>query len=878
MRFLGVRPVRGTTTRFVQMTLATGAVISIAAIAAPGALAAAPRARVAESARAQLPALTHIGARLAATRRIPLTITMQPRDALALKAFATAVSTPGSAQYGQYLSVPQFAHRFGASGDAVEKVEHTLRAGGLRVRSVSANQLSVKVSGTVGQIENVFRTQMAQVRLPAGRRAFANTTAATLPVAAAADVQGVIGLDSVAQDESQIAKLPKRPRGSQAPAPDLLPDSAPRATGGPTPCSTAVTTEEMDATAQGVPLTANFVATAYSVPPLYAAGDLGAGQTVALFEEDQPYPQTDVAQFLACYGIATSVTQVPIDGGPGAYTPGTSDDGEVTLDIDNVADIAPGANILVYDSGPQATAGVDLFTAIISQDQAKVVSNSFGICEALETPSTIQAENTLLQEAAAQGQSVFSSSGDAGDAMCSQHSTTNTGLSVIDPAAQPFNTAVGGTFVHTTLGPPPGESVWNDGGGGSNGHGGISSSASGGGLSTEWAMPSYQSTASPNLGVINASSIVPGISCGATDCREVPDVSANASPDSGYVVFSNGQFTVTGGTSGSAPTWAALAALWNASPACRGLSLGFVNPSLYSIAGTSYLTDFNDVTTNDPDGGGLVGNDVFGQGFPYPTTVNYDMTTGIGTPVASALGAALCAARAPVFTVTVANPGTVTATAGKPFALQITGADSGSAALSYAASGLPAGLVISPTTGVISGTPTTVGNAAVTVSATDAFTNAGSVPFALDVVKPKIKKAKPLTASKITLAGLAKRKPALTFAIGGGKTALKAFSISLPSGLAFSKKAKSLDKGVKVKAGKKAVAFTATVKRGALSITLKKTAKAVTVTISKPALTITRSEAKKIKRKKVKTLALTIKTTNAKKKTHTTKVTLKKFK
>ena len=88
---------------------------------------------------------------------------------------------------------------------------------------------------------------------------------------------------------------------------------------------------------------------------------------------------------------------------------------------------------------------------------------------------------------------------------------------------------------------------------------------------------------------------------GTTFCREVPDVSADADPNTGYVVFSDGQAgAITGGTSASAPLWAALTALANASSTCRGLTLGFVNPALYQIAGISYLTNFADITQASP--------------------------------------------------------------------------------------------------------------------------------------------------------------------------------------------------------------------------------------------------------------------------------------
>ncbi len=861
--------------RLLLMSVTASAVMaSLGGLTASSTFASTGRSEVAATSIRQIPARARVVGRVSPRRRLALTIALAPRDPLALNSFATAVSTPGSPRFGHFLTVPEFARRFGATTDALAAVKRAMRAGGLRVGSVSANQLSITVSGTAAHVERTFQTTIAQVRLANGRRAYANTTAATLSGAVAGDVQGVIGLDSATKDLSQLKRGPSLAAAKRRAAPSARTHSAQDVTGGPQPCNTIA-----NQTAQGY--TADQIATAYGVPPFYQAGNEGQGQTVALYEEDAPYPQSDVGAFLACYGITTNVTQVPVDGGPGAYS--NQDDGEVTLDIDNVAELAPKANILVYDSGAQATAGIDTLTAIVSQNLAKVVSISYGACESQVTPSTVQAENTLLQEAAAQGQSVFSSSGDAGDAMCSQHST-DTGLAVIDPGAQPFNTAVGGTTL-SAIGPPPTEEVWNDGSsGGSNGHGGYDSSASGGGLSRDWAMPSYQSTASSNLGVINSQSIQNGISCGSTYCREVPDVAADASGTTGYIVYSNGAWTITGGTSGSAPVWAALAALFDASPACRGLPLGFINPSLYGIAGASYLTDFHDISANSPSG--FPGNDVFNQGLPYPVTANYDMTTGLGSPVSSALGGALCSARAPVYTVAVASPGALTTTVGTPVALAIHGSDSGNAGLTYTATGLPAGLAINPATGAVTGTPTTAQATTVTVSATDGFTNTGLVQFGWSIVNPPAAVVAPPrastgrpTATKVKLSGLVKRKPKLSFVLraGHGARALKSLSITLPKGLSFATKTKSLDKGISVKLGRKKLKFAAKVKKGVLTITLSKTERSITLSVGRPALSITRAEAQKIKRRKVKKLVVTLKVTDSAKHRTTRKVTLKKL-
>jgi subtilase family serine protease len=874
MGFLGVRPVRGTTTRFVQLSLAAGAALSAATITAPGAIAAAPRTAVGSVAK--LPQHTRVVGALSAKRRLALTVSLQPRDPGALARYATAVSTPGNRDYGRFLSVPQFASRFGAPRSHIAAVRRTMRRDGLTIGHLDRNNLTLAVSGSTKAVEHAFEVPLFAVRV-AGRRAFANSSAATLPGSIARYVQAVNGFDTVTLDNAvqpQVASHSKSDslrRAEHANASAHVPTN-----GGPQPCPSATAVQMA-----GQGLTADSIATAYGFPALYQSGDLGQGQTIGLFEISQDIP-TDPAEYFGCYGIAPTVTVTNVNGGPAA----TGDDGEVALDIEIVAGMAPKAAIDVYQGSPALSAAPGVYSSAISANQAKILSASLGACEQNDPVSVSSAEATLFQEAATQGQTMLASSGDQGSAACDTGQGASTALATSDPASQPFVTGVGGTTLFTQtaqgneiyqVGTTPMQGVWNDGA--PNG----APSATGGGVSTRSAMPAYQSSTPGSLSVVGPNSSAAPCAAATGVCREVPDVSADADPDTGYVVFatttagSPPAWTSIGGTSAASPLWAAFIALTNDLPTCRGLTIGFANPLLYSVAGASYNNNFTDITLASPVSGNANNDAVGANNGIFPVGVGYDMATGLGS-MTSTLASSLCSARSPVFTVTVANPGTVPATAGKPFALQIAGTDSGAAALSYSATGLPAGLAISPTTGVISGTPTTVGTATVTVAAGDAFTNNSSTQFALAVTAPpKIKKAKPLKASKITLAGLAKRKPTLTFVIGGGKTALKAFSISVPTGLAFSKKPKLLNKGVKVKTGKKAAKFKATGKKRVLGITLKKTAKKVTVTIGRPALTITRSEAKKIKRKKVKTLALTIRTTNAKRKTHTQKVTLKKL-
>ena len=203
----------------------------------------------------------------------------------------------------------------------------------------------------------------------------------------------------------------------------------------------------------------------------------------------------------------------------------------------------------------------------------------------------------------------------------------NLNLAVSDPASQPDVTSVGGTtFGHLTktLGPPPTEQAWNDALYYSEG-------AGGGGISTTFTMPAYQQA----LGVVSGSTGTPCANAGG-ECREVPDVSADADPSTGYIIFDsvNGLgWNALGGTSGAAPLWASVLAVV-ASADGNTAGYGLLNPALYLLAQQSPGTYVNDVASGTNDYNATAAG-------TYPAMSGYDMATGLGTPVASALAAGL---------------------------------------------------------------------------------------------------------------------------------------------------------------------------------------------------------------------------------------------
>ena len=181
---------------------------------------------------------------------------------------------------------------------------------------------------------------------------------------------------------------------------------------------------------------------------------------------------------------------------------------------------------------------------------------------------------------------------------------------------------VGGTTLGASF-----ETAWNESG--------SSYGAGGGGVSSKWCMPSYQDHS--NLqGVVNANSVAAPSDCGTKEpyMREVPDVSADADPVTGYVTYWDGSWQGgQAGTSAAAPLWAAVAALIDSSPYCADYgssdTTGAMSTTLYAIADSDY---YSRALTDVTRGSNSYAPSSY-SGPLYHTTNGYDMATGLGTPL-----------------------------------------------------------------------------------------------------------------------------------------------------------------------------------------------------------------------------------------------------
>jgi kumamolisin len=300
----------------------------------------------------------------------------------------------------------------------------------------------------------------------------------------------------------------------------------------------------------------------------------GTGQKIGIIELGGGYTTADLIAYFRLIGLDAThlnITSVLIDGG--TNNPSDIDSSsEVNLDIDIIASLVPDANIRVYFAPNTDRGFYDAILAAIN-DNCSVISISWGAPEDEWDISIMQSFSDLFQTASENGISIFVASGDTG--------------SIVDfPASSPFVTSCGGTTIKTNGHTPYtliGETVWDN----------SVDSATGGGISTAFVKPSYQ----------------PVYLSG----RGVPDISANADPNTGYLVYMNGSQSIYGGTSAVAPLWAALTARINQ---LTGKSMGLINYMVYSNPNIC-----RDITQ--------------GKSGKYSATVGWDACTGLGSPNAA---------------------------------------------------------------------------------------------------------------------------------------------------------------------------------------------------------------------------------------------------
>jgi subtilase family serine protease len=563
------------------------------------------------SAAPRLPAGATRVAAVPGTQKIRLEVSLKVRDQAGLTALLDGLTNRKSPYYHHFLRKGQFGPMFGPTLAQVASVDAALKAAGLTPGPVSADRLSIPVTATAARVEQALGISLVNYRMPGGRIAFANATAPKIDASVAPLLNGVEGLDDLYQLTPASLHRPS-PAGPAHPAgPPGIQRSARPATGtaGPHPC---------DAATQSWSKTMDVWAGYYGMTPLYDQGDLGQGQRVALLELEPNLP-SDISAFESCYGISTQVNYIPVDGG---VSPGAGN-GEAALDIAIVAGLAPQATIDVYQAPNHMTDLDDIFRKFVLDDTDSTMSVSWGLCQTLTPSADLEEEGGLAGEAAVQGQTILSATGDTGSSSCGAATDLQA------PSLTPYLDAVGGTEISGGI-----EQVWNDRDG-----------SGGGGITGFWCMPNYQyQSAIPGLLDKLAMAKLPTCVFDANlqgFVRPSPDISALSSAS--YGIFHNGGWQGGWfGTSAAAPLWAAIAALTNASPYCAAYGSG--NPgvlpmALYGMVAASQSAIYGNPAMPEVLRDITVGNnDFLPSGYTggfAPAGPGYDFASGLGAPMVS---------------------------------------------------------------------------------------------------------------------------------------------------------------------------------------------------------------------------------------------------
>ncbi len=575
-----------------------------------------------------------------------------------------------------FISESQFAQYFGQTPEHLNDLVHYLAGYGITTQ-VYSDGLDVVATGTAGQFDSALSTTQENVRVPSqmtksgevipAQDVHVNSTDPLLPDYIARNVLAVLGLTNYGPFTTNQAHVLRTVK----------------AVGGTVSTSSCIALSGLPSACN---LPSNFISN-YGLGEV-ASATTGAGATigiVTLAALNVGAPETFWSQYANVPTTGRTVTVQNVDGGPGAPSQ-ASGSTETDLDVEQSGGIAPGANIIVYQAPNTDYGFADAFFTAASQNVADSVSASWGQSETsvqasvnsgLESPQYLQAFDEAFLEMAAQGQSSFVSAGDSGayDALGDVGSTN---LAVDTPGSSPYVTVAGGTTLpwsatlssqtnpsltaqvsvtserawgwdylwtpFTQLGifpdyPTSALSLLAGGGGG---------------YSSVYSTPAYQQgvpgvnsftavnnltpTAYQTIGGLNLPTNftvnpTPTITSGTGTGRNVPDLSADADPYTGYLEYSP-SFGDTGGalleggwggTSFVAPQLNGSTALIDA---YVGHRVGLWNPTIYSAA-SSHWSPFTPLSTSGPSNDNLYYS---GQ----PGTI-YNPATGLGTPNLSAL-------------------------------------------------------------------------------------------------------------------------------------------------------------------------------------------------------------------------------------------------
>ena len=598
----------------------------------------------------------------AAATSFTVSIILKVRDPEDLDEFIANSVDPESPRYHRFLTTEQFRNRFAPPTGQIKRVTAYLESLGITVNEVYTNNLVIKATGTSGQFSQAFTTTMRKYRDSEGREFDRPDSEVRVPSQLQDLILYVAGLNTQTAQFRPHSTNSHRLSGK-------LGQGAPQ-----------VVLPSGNSAATGVPgsYTTGDVANFYGVNALYKRGVAGQGRTIGIATLADFLP-SDAYYYWNAIGLkvdANRISKVRVDGG--GELSGAAGSGETTLDVQQSGGLAPAAKIVVYDA-PNTEAGfIDVFYKAAADNLVDTLSVSWGSPEILNfnipgvsTDSTgvLVAYHQAFAEAAAQGISTFAASGDSGAY------DTNRGfaypnfskiLAVDTPASDPYIIAAGGTTVPVNLqfktrsGPfaidVPTEQAWGWDyltpllvalyGPDCTVTIGIACGdaefavGGGGGVSVFWKLPDYQKgvkgihRSEPNQ-VWTYSDLAPKPNIqylytvpANFNGRNLPDLSLNSDPETGYLIYSTpdgGWQAGYGGTSFASPQLNGIFALIGQVKSSR---LGLLHPQLYNLSGkegrsTKGLIDIK-----------------AGDNWFYSGVAGYDLGTGLGVINAESLAEA----------------------------------------------------------------------------------------------------------------------------------------------------------------------------------------------------------------------------------------------
>jgi Pro-kumamolisin, activation domain len=441
----------------VAMIVAIFSLLPQAAVAAPQQTAAVPVVRITQAIdETQLVTLTrntHPAANAQNDRgalpdgyaldHMLLLLQRSPQQEQAFEKLIDSLNDKKSPNFHKWLTPEQIGQQFGVAQEDIATVTQWLQLHGFHINKVYPSGMLIDFSGVAGGIKEAFHTEIHNLEVN-GESHLSNMSDPQIPAALAPVITGIFSLNDF------------RPHPMYRQARDY------------TFAGCASSTDDPQEPGTCYSVTAQDNAVIYNLNPLWNAGISGQGQTIALTEDTNTYttgtPETtdsDWSTYRSTFGLSGySSTYSTVHPG-GCTDPGTNgDDGEAAIDVEMASSIAPSANIeLISCASSGFTFGGVIAEANLvngSGPYPGVISQSYGLCEAVTGAGGTAFFNNTFQQAAAQGISVFASAGDELSAECSPDFTNGdeydvASLGITGWGETPYNVSVGGTDFEDTF-------------------------------------------------------------------------------------------------------------------------------------------------------------------------------------------------------------------------------------------------------------------------------------------------------------------------------------------------------------------------------------------------------------------------------------------